>query len=151
MTLEEPILIFIPRISSSKEPSPPRWLCLALIQLKGKTKESREWGVAQCGVSLERGYPSIYTVLEMVLEVILGASLAPTTLACFHATTTARGGWAAPAGGRPSLDHGHSPLPSCGRPWARPGWLPVVLCPICIDLIGVSLVPLCKSASESAF
>jgi hypothetical protein len=34
--------IGIRQISSSKEPSPPRWLCLALIQLKGKTKESRE-------------------------------------------------------------------------------------------------------------
>jgi hypothetical protein len=30
------------QISSSKEPSPPRWLCLVLIQLKGKTKENRE-------------------------------------------------------------------------------------------------------------
>ena len=76
MTLEEPILIFIPRISSSKEPSPPRWLCLALIQLKGKTKESREWGVAQYGVCLERGgYPSTYTRVKVVLLSMFGVKL----------------------------------------------------------------------------
>ena len=47
-------------------------------------------------VFIEGGYPSIYTVLKAVLkavlEDILGASVAPTTLACFHATATARGG-----------------------------------------------------------
>ena len=40
----------------------------------------------------EGAYPSIYTVLKAVLEAILGASLAPTPLACFHATAIARGG-----------------------------------------------------------
>jgi hypothetical protein len=73
MTLEEPILIFIPRISSSKEPSPPKVVCLALIQPKGKTKESREWGIAQCGVCERGQYPFIYPRVKVVLLSIFSA------------------------------------------------------------------------------
>jgi hypothetical protein len=67
MTLEEPILIFILGISSSKEQLLQRWLCLALIQLKGKTKESREWGIAQCDVCERGRYPFIYPRVKVVL------------------------------------------------------------------------------------
>ena len=158
MTLEEPLLIFIPRISSSKEPRPPRWLCLALIQLKGKTKESREWGVAQCGVCWEGGLP-LY--LYMALRRCSGYSWceAPgcTTLAWSHATAYRRRGWGAPAGGQPP--------PTTGRPLTAPPrhrlcvaghGLVMDHCsmgfyPIWIKLMAVSLVPLRKSASESAF
>ena len=59
MTLEEPMLIFIPRISSSKEPSPTRWLCLALIQLKGKLKRV-ESEVLLNVVCVERGVAPLF-------------------------------------------------------------------------------------------
>jgi hypothetical protein len=53
--------------------------------------------------------------------------------------------------GRPPLDHGTSPPPSRGKLWAGPGLLPMVFCPIWVELVGIFVIPSCKSASESAF
>jgi hypothetical protein len=103
------------------------------------------------------GYPSIYTGGRQCSEAILGAYPASTALACFHATTTARRGREAPRGeqlpprsGRPLTIASSHRLCVVGRGLDQDGF-PVVLCPICIDVIGVSLVPLRKSALGSVF
>ena len=158
MTLEEPILVFISRISSLKELSPPRWLCLALIQLKGKIKESREWGVAQCGACLEGGVPLYLYKSEGGASInVWRETLGYTASAWRHATATTRRGRSASRGERPP--------PRSGQPLTEPprhhlrvvghglvmDHCSVGFCPILIELMGVSLVPLRKSASESAF
>jgi hypothetical protein len=62
----------------------------------------------------------------------------------------AQRGAAAPRSGRPLTTASSHRLCVVGRGLDQDGF-PVVFCPICIDVIGVSLVPLHKSASESAF
>jgi hypothetical protein len=53
--------------------------------------------------------------------------------------------------GQPPLDRGLSPPPSHGRQWARQDHCSMEFCPSWVYLMGVSLVPLRKSTSESAF
>jgi hypothetical protein len=158
MTLEEPILIFILRISCSKESSPLRWLCLALIQLKGKTKESREWGVAQCGVCLEMGVPLyLYKSYGGASVYLWRGGTWCTISAWSHATARGSHGWGTLGRGRPPLGSDRSMIEPPRHHLCMAGLgldmdqCPMVLCPFWVDLVGVSLVPLRKSASESAF
>ena len=158
MTLEEPILIFIPRISSSKEPSLLRSLCLALIQLKGKTKESREWGVAQCGVCLERGVPLYLYKSEGGASInVWRETLGYTASAWRHATATTRRGRAASRGERPPPRSGRPLTTTSGHRLCMAGIglvmgrYPMGFCPFWVGMVGVSLFSLRESALKSAF
>jgi hypothetical protein len=150
LTLEEPILIFIPRMFSSKEPSSPRWLCLALTPLKSKTKESRDWGVAQCGVCERGGTPLFIEEWRQCFYLSLAQRHRMHYLSMKPCHRQSKG-WlrgagkgAAPLGNGPSLTKvpchrlrvaGHELDVSC---------FPGVLSPFWVGLVG-------KSALETAF
>jgi hypothetical protein len=151
MTLEELILLFIPKSHFFQGAKLSK---VALPYSKATKRMSSnywEWGseVLLNVLCVERGGAPIFIQKpRRCLEAILGASLTPTALACFHATTTSRGGWAAPVGGRPPLvvdrpltepPHHHLHVVGLGL---DQDCFPMGFCPGWIDLMAISLVPL---------
>jgi hypothetical protein len=111
-----------------------------------------------CGVCLREGGTPVFIQGKIrSLKAILGAYLAPAILACFYVAATATRGREAPRGERLPPRSGWPLTIASGHRLCVVGYgldqdgLPVVLCPICIDVIGVSLVSLCKLASRSTF
>jgi hypothetical protein len=113
---------------------------------------------ALCVVCWERGLPLyLYKSLRRCSSYSWCETLSYTASSWEHATACWRRGWAAPTRGwaplvvnRPLTLASHHRLCVAGH-MLDLNCFPMVFCPSWIDLMGVSLVPLRKSASESAF